>query len=568
MATYYIDPSAGTNGTGTAASPFNTWTGVPVAAGNVYKQKRGTTWSGAFPSLTSGTVGNITTVTAYANADGGDSFLLPMPIIDIGDRQMPGTINSPKSGIKFSFVDLRNNRATLASDTPMMWLGDDVEFSDCALTTNLTALYGENRHRIKILRCKITAATAATATHAINAIVLGGNTAPTGVVIEDNEIYVGDGGPAAAHVIKISCATAVTDLQVNRNKIRTIHGGMTTHVDKAGIYLRNAVGADLKGATGTAAATIKMQGNDVSWMVDGIFIAGASNVWIDDNELNDLASFGVHVTGSTSLPSSGCIIEHNRCRRIGRNASPWYGRGIELSGGGQQHACTSHVIRFNLCAYIYNWGGPLDNATEGPGIGLDDATSFTFVYGNTCYRCEGQAVQTYGGSSPPADTGGNIIVGNWFIECGINAVWNRRSGGTHRTPGACGVSLASSRGSRTVVAYNLFVGGFGGLWEGSDCANVAKYGNVFIGQSSYAFAVVNTSGIEKNIYAPGIPRNIGNQTLNANNSPTPGLLSNGVAGDVTTDPLLDPDRYLPLPGSPLLSRSVEWNTVPYKVSDV
>jgi hypothetical protein len=43
MAIYYIDPSAVTNGTGTAASPFNNWGNVPGGAGNVYKQKRGTT---------------------------------------------------------------------------------------------------------------------------------------------------------------------------------------------------------------------------------------------------------------------------------------------------------------------------------------------------------------------------------------------------------------------------------------------------------------------------------------------------------------------------------------------
>lgn len=42
MPTFYIDPSAATNGNGSLANPFNTWAGVPWAAGNAYLQKAGT----------------------------------------------------------------------------------------------------------------------------------------------------------------------------------------------------------------------------------------------------------------------------------------------------------------------------------------------------------------------------------------------------------------------------------------------------------------------------------------------------------------------------------------------
>lgn len=43
--TYYIDPSATVNGTGTEASPFNTWTSILNLGGNhTYLQKRGTTY--------------------------------------------------------------------------------------------------------------------------------------------------------------------------------------------------------------------------------------------------------------------------------------------------------------------------------------------------------------------------------------------------------------------------------------------------------------------------------------------------------------------------------------------
>jgi hypothetical protein len=50
MATYYIDPSAPTNGTGTELSPWNSWSTVTWANGNTYLQKAGTTAT-SFPNL-------------------------------------------------------------------------------------------------------------------------------------------------------------------------------------------------------------------------------------------------------------------------------------------------------------------------------------------------------------------------------------------------------------------------------------------------------------------------------------------------------------------------------------
>jgi hypothetical protein len=43
--TFYIDPSAASNGTGTQASPYNTWAGLKFQPGNTYLQKAGTTYN-------------------------------------------------------------------------------------------------------------------------------------------------------------------------------------------------------------------------------------------------------------------------------------------------------------------------------------------------------------------------------------------------------------------------------------------------------------------------------------------------------------------------------------------
>ena len=46
MTTWYIDPSAGVDGSGTEASPFNTWASVTWSANDTYLQKAGTTFRG------------------------------------------------------------------------------------------------------------------------------------------------------------------------------------------------------------------------------------------------------------------------------------------------------------------------------------------------------------------------------------------------------------------------------------------------------------------------------------------------------------------------------------------
>ncbi|MGH6857795.1 MAG: right-handed parallel beta-helix repeat-containing protein [Methylocella sp.] len=45
-ATFYVDPSAASNGNGTQARPFNSWSSVAFQRGNTYLQKAGTTYPG------------------------------------------------------------------------------------------------------------------------------------------------------------------------------------------------------------------------------------------------------------------------------------------------------------------------------------------------------------------------------------------------------------------------------------------------------------------------------------------------------------------------------------------
>lgn len=85
MTTYYIDPSAASNGNGlSTATPYNTWVGITLMANNTYLQKRGTTYIGASvrPISQISIVTTPLTIGAYSNTDGTDDVTKPKPIID------------------------------------------------------------------------------------------------------------------------------------------------------------------------------------------------------------------------------------------------------------------------------------------------------------------------------------------------------------------------------------------------------------------------------------------------------------------------------------------------------
>lgn len=71
MATFYIDPTAGSGGTGTFASPFDSWADVTPNGANTYLQKEGTTHVGTVTISGDGAgVGTELVIGVYAAADG------------------------------------------------------------------------------------------------------------------------------------------------------------------------------------------------------------------------------------------------------------------------------------------------------------------------------------------------------------------------------------------------------------------------------------------------------------------------------------------------------------------
>jgi parallel beta-helix repeat protein len=145
---------------------------------------------------------------------------------------------------------------------------------------------------------------------------------------------------------------------------------------------------------------------------------------------------------------------------------------------------TGHTIRRNTCRFNFNYGGPLDNGSEGVGIGLDDGTNKCSLYSNIISNNEGNGIQLYGGGNPAKypDTGGHSIMTNRMDSNCTRSFINRRSGG--RTPSTfyAHIQLAYTYGSRTTISGNVFMGTTrGGIARDSTSSNVFAFNNVYVG---------------------------------------------------------------------------------------
>lgn len=105
MATYYVDPGATTNGTGSEASPYNTFSGLTWGA-NTYLIKRGTTLS---ETITMGAGSNGCIISCYGPTSD------PLPIIDCGNSRSNGVDFNSKTGCEVSWLRVINQNAAPSS---------------------------------------------------------------------------------------------------------------------------------------------------------------------------------------------------------------------------------------------------------------------------------------------------------------------------------------------------------------------------------------------------------------------------------------------------------------------
>ncbi|MGJ7918797.1 right-handed parallel beta-helix repeat-containing protein [Massilia sp. LXY-6] len=480
MATYYIDPSASSPGpgNGTLASPFKAWTSVTWAPGNIYLQKRGTSYRGVFQLSASGTASQRITIGAYYRANGSDDPSRPKPII-----VLPGAPTTPANGasiavfnqerdfVTYRNLDIRNTALPEASDVAIIWLGNNCVFENNKLSSNCAGVYIFGKQHVTVSGCVLDVVRNSPA-YANHGILVAGSGTIDDTRLLNNTIRHRGGGNASSHGIRCetySSSAFLTNLTIHGNRVSP-PPGITYNPNRGaiGIYLVQG-----------AAATVDR--NTVTGMLVGIFLNSGDHSYVGNNNCSTNMNFGIHVTGL----AKSFLIESNVCNYNGGTASPtYYGRGIELTSTAGQDAVSGHTIRYNTCRFNYNYGGPLDNGSEGVGIGLDNGTRACSVYGNVISNNEGNGIQLYGGGDPAKypDTGGHMVMSNMLDSNCTHSVLNRRSGGTTPSLFQAHIALVYIYGSPTVISGNVFMGSTrDAIYQDSTDANIIIFGNMVLG---------------------------------------------------------------------------------------
>jgi len=471
---HYIDPSVAGPGGGTLANPFRSWTSVAWMPGHTYLQKRGTTYSGVFQVSANGTESQPIVIGAYYRPDGSDDTAKPKPII-----VLPGAPVTPANGasiavpgqtrdfITYRNLDIRNRALPEGSDVAIIWLGNHCVFENNNVSSNCSGVYMFAKSHVTVSGCVLDVISNGP-TYGNQGILVAAKTSADDIRLLNNTVYHRGGGTRESHGIRCETydSTAfLTHLVIRGNRVSPAPGvTYNPNRNAKGIYL----------VQGDAAT---LDRNTVTGMLVGIFINSGDRSYVGNNNCSNNMNFGIHISG----PAKSYIIEGNVCNTNGGDFGPnWYGRGIELSSAAGANAVSGHTIRYNTCRFNRNYGGPMDNGSEGVGIGVDDGTSKCYIYGNIVSNNEGNGIQVYGGADPARwpDTGGHSITLNLMDSNCSFSVMNRRSGGTTPSSFQAHVALVYVYGSRTVVTRNRFSGRtrMGVYTDGTD-ANYSTAGN-------------------------------------------------------------------------------------------
>lgn len=472
---HYIDPSVPGAGDGTLANPFRSWASVSWVPGHTYLQKRGTTYSGVFRVSASGSASQRITIGAYYRSNGNDDPSQPKPVIILpgaptapGDGASIAVYKQERDYVTYRNLDIRNSALPEASDVAIIWLGNHCVFENNNVSSNCAGVYVFEKSHVAISGCVLDVIRNGP-TYGNQGILVAGNGSMDDIRILNNVVRHRGGGTAASHGIRCETygSTAfLTQLVIRGNRVSPPPGVEYNPNRRAiGIYL-------IRGAAAT------LDRNTVTGMLTGIFINGGDRSYIGNNNCSNNMNFGIHISGF----ARSYVIERNVCNANGGTLSTtYYGRGIELSSAAGQGAVSGHTIRFNTCRFNYNYGGPLDNGSEGIGIGVDDGTRQCQVYGNIISNNEGNGIQVYGGGDRARwpDTGGHTIDSNTMESNCTVSVLNRRSGGKTPSSFQAHIALAYVYGSRTVVSKNVFLGStrMGIYLDGTD-ENITTIGNI------------------------------------------------------------------------------------------
>lgn len=514
MATIYIDPGAATNGSGTFASPRNTWP-TTVAYGDFVLLKEGTTISGGWTvpvptgvgsdtnRVTIGTYDAITgarliskkrfaTILAAANQSG--VLLSSVSYVTVQGLTLDGARDFPNANVKAinaSYLTVDN--CTLNMTRPLFGGAYGIRFS------NDTGA-GAAQSKWVVTNCTVNKTGGNSGIY----MVWGANSGEyvTDITITDNEVFGNGAYFGGANATGIALVPRGTNLYLNRS--------------------------------GLCAKGVRVQRNKVrstfgyAYSMAGVEAGGTQSNVFSYNEAYDVNVNGM--ADAHCLWFGGCsdfLIERNAVYRSTAFVNATIGSGvgifIDINGTGSDNdGCKNMVVRHNR-VYATGAGATLNLEVGGAGIMVFLSQNIQ-VYGNYVESCSNGIVVIgwYGAGVKAA----NVDVFN-------NTVASSRGANYYVCKGANLVSLKN----------NLSIGGARGYYiENSGSYQITNYTE--LNNAAYGASALDWAG--------------GNEPTQA----TPTISSRAPAGtNVTLDPLLDPANYRPLESSPLRGAGifVGWN---------
>ena len=546
MATYYVLPTAAdNNGSGlTPAAPKKL---IPtLAPGDRVRIKRGSVYNGNEWATVSGLANARIVIEAYANADGSDDLSLPRPIIN---RTTPaGSYSTALDYIDLRYLDIRGD-LPVTNDAAMLWLGTGCTMQTVRVDTNVGAVAAWNKDDIVVQDCELNGVSHSNTNNNNIITVSADKRTINNIQLISNTLNHKGGGGTNSHIIRAETTAAIYDLNnliIDDNKAPIKLGAVRQpNARTMGIRVGRCPSARIRRNVmpGCAVGAYANGG--------GVLVLGGE---ILDNVFTDCYQFGIHLPGGTRDWKIG----RNDVSRAGDNsaATNWYGRGIEISAAGGQGQNGGHEIFQNIANGCYNFGGPGDNGSEGVGIGLDDGTDHCYVWGNIMIGNEGNGLQQYGNQG--TDTGGHIVVSNYFENNCTNSYQNRRAGGTIQSMFVADCAWSDHRGSNSICANNVFVNAKCGISEVSSNQNILdKANNVFIEVQHPIMMPAGYTRASNNLFysALGGVRAYSDTSQNGDGSPAFGELVYIGVNDMYMDPQMDTARK-PVEGSPLVGAGV------------
>lgn len=547
MAKVWFDSTAATNGSGASPKdPKNTISGYTFVAGNEHYFRRGSTFTGGF-TMVSGTPNAKTKYKAWYNADGSDDLSKPKPLFNIS--AVISTYNgNNKDNCEVDSLRIVGNSLPVANDSYAIYIGHNSAIWNCDIDTNLGCIGAAGKSNVSIMYNTCAGVSHSSANN--NSLIFASDSKDVdNIVVLGNILTFKGGGGASSSAIRMGTDAAsfsMTNLLIADNIITPPVGvTYTTNQNAQGIRMSRCPNAEVRH-------------NNVKGMVAGLFMTGGGakwGCWVHHNTFCDNLNFGIHAT----VDITDCLIEYNDCSRNGTNIENAtmhaYGRGIELSGSAGQSRSGYCVIRFNVLNGNLNYGGPLDNGSEGVGLGFDDGTVGNVAYGNIIMDNDGNGCQFYGGplGAGWTDTS-NHFVANFLKNNGKAAFKNRRTGGTQKTTFSAHIGMSAVIGGQSVVANNVIVDGDAGITQTSNCVNVIMANNIFVNvANAMAFGQAAGYGAFSNVfYSNGVTvKKYATTAVDGNGVPTWPTLAYTGTNDLVINPQLDAN-YRPLAGSPCI----------------